>query len=197
MTRPAHLSPAAAHVETTTILTKGNSLPTLPHDMVADLRSDHAGETGAVCIYRGILAESRDDAVRAFAQEHLQTEQDHLVLLTALLTAHQRSKLLPLWRLAGWLTGALPALFGSKAVFLTIDAVETYVDRHYAEQVDKLRFRPADRKLLKLLEACRLDEVKHRDDARGRYTNNRLLGRLWGWLVGRGSQAGVYFARRF
>ena len=178
MTRPAHLLPATAH-EGTTTLAERDSLPTIPPDMVADLRSDHAGETGAVCIYRGILAVSRNDAVRAFAEEHLQTEQNHLALLTALLPAHQRSKLLPLWRLAGWLTGALPALFGSKAVFLTIDAVETYVDRHYAEQVDKLHNRPADRELLKLLEACRLDEVAHRDDARGRYTTTGLLGRLW------------------
>jgi ubiquinone biosynthesis monooxygenase Coq7 len=164
--------------------------------MVADLRSDHAGETGAVCIYRGILAVSRDDAVRAFAQAHLQTEQHHLALLTALLPSHQRSKLLPLWRLAGWLMGALPASFGSKAIFSTIDAVETYVDRHYGEQVNKLRGRPADRELLQLLEACRLDEVAHRDDARRRYTTTRLIGRLWASLVGRGSQAGVYLARR-
>lgn len=165
--------------------------------MVADLRSDHAGETGAVCIYRGILAISRDKAVRAFAEAHLKTEQQHLALMTALLPTQQQSKLLPIWRIAGWLTGALPAFFGAKAIFLTIDAVETYVDQHYAEQVDKLRARPADRELLKLLEACRLDEVAHRDDARGRYTTRRTLGRLWASLVGRGSLAGVYLARRF
>ena len=197
MTRRAHLLSATAHGETTALLTGGKSLPTIPYDMVPDLRSDHAGETGAVCIYRGILAVSRNHAVRAFAQEHLRTEQHHLALLTALLPAHQRSKLLPLWRLAGWLTGALPALFGSKAVFLTIDAVETYVDRHYGEQVDKLRRRPADSELLTLLEACRLDEVAHRDDARGHFTTTRPLGRLWARLVGRGSQAGVFLAKRF
>jgi ubiquinone biosynthesis monooxygenase Coq7 len=196
MTPPVNTSVATAHVETTTTLARGESLPTIPPDMVADLRSDHAGEIGAVCIYGGILAVSRNHEVRAFAQEHLQTEQHHLALLTALLPAHQRSKLLPLWRFAGWLTGALPALFGSKAVFSTIDAVETYVDRHYAEQVNKLRFRPADGELLNLLEACRLDEVAHRNDARRRYTDNRKRARLWGWLVGRGSQAGVYLARR-
>jgi demethoxyubiquinone hydroxylase (CLK1/Coq7/Cat5 family) len=36
-----------------------------------------------------------------------------------------------LWRVAGWLTGALPALFGRAAVLRTIDAVETFVEGHY------------------------------------------------------------------
>ena len=35
--------------------------------LIGDLRSDHAGETGAVAIYLGILAVSRDPAVRQFA----------------------------------------------------------------------------------------------------------------------------------
>jgi len=36
----------------------------LPEWLIADLRSDHAGEMGAVMIYRGILAVSRDAGVR-------------------------------------------------------------------------------------------------------------------------------------
>ena len=34
----------------------------------------------------------------------------------------------------GWLTGAL-LLFGRKAIFATIEAVETFVDHHYAQQI--------------------------------------------------------------
>lgn len=82
----------------------------LPAGLVADLRSDQAGETGAVWIYRGVLAVSRDPALRAFAQRHLATERRHLGLIEACLPAADHSRLLPLWRLAGWLTGALPAL---------------------------------------------------------------------------------------
>jgi ubiquinone biosynthesis monooxygenase Coq7 len=45
----------------------------LPADMVADLRSDHAGETGAVAVYKGMLWSSRDAKVRELAeQEHLE-----------------------------------------------------------------------------------------------------------------------------
>jgi demethoxyubiquinone hydroxylase (CLK1/Coq7/Cat5 family) len=106
--------------------------------LAGDLRSDHAGETGAVQIYRGILAVSRDPAVRAFAEHHLATESRHLEVIEALRPAVPRSRLLPLWRPAGWLTGALPALAGPRAVYATIAAVETFVDRHYGEQIDAI-----------------------------------------------------------
>ena len=83
--------------------------PAVPADLMPELRTDHAGETGAVMIYRGILAVSRDPAVRAFAHHHQATEQQHLELIEALQPTVRRSRLLPLWRLSGWLTGALPA----------------------------------------------------------------------------------------
>ena len=102
--------------------------PPFPDWLTAELRSDHAGEFGAVRIYRGILAVTRDPALRAFAERHGETEQSHLDLIETLLPVAQRSRLLPLWRLAAWLTGALPALFGTGAVYATIDAVETFVD---------------------------------------------------------------------
>ena len=66
----------------------------LPAWLVADLRSDHAGEVGAVMIYRGILAVSRDAKVRAFAQHHLATEETHLQRITALLAKEQYTRLL-------------------------------------------------------------------------------------------------------
>ena len=49
----------------------------VPMDLMPELRTDHAGETGAVWIYRGVLAVSRDPALRAFAQRHLATERRH------------------------------------------------------------------------------------------------------------------------
>ena len=45
----------------------------LPAALLADLRTDHAGESGAVMIYRGILAVTRDAGLRHFAQAHLAT----------------------------------------------------------------------------------------------------------------------------
>ena len=165
--------------------------------LIGDIRSDHAGETGAVMIYRGILAASRDQAVRDFAAKHMATEQGHLDLLEALLPAGQRSVLLPIWRVAGWLTGFLPALVGSRAVYATIDAVETFVDHHYEEQIRKLPLLGPGGALRETLVACQADEVHHRDEARafGVAPAGPLL-RGWAWLIGAGSKAAVAAARR-
>lgn len=168
----------------------------LPADVLAELRTDHAGETGAVCIYWGVLAVSRDPALRVFATRHLATEQQHLRVVETWLPAARRSRLLPLWRISGWLTGALPALGGPRTVYATIAAVETFVDRHYQAQVDHLAALPALAALRADLEACRQDEAHHRDEAAAHTTNppGRLL-RAWCALVGWGSERAVTVCR--
>lgn len=184
---------------------KSHTLPTATLDqmaaevpgLVGDLRSDHAGETGAVAIYRGILAGSRDPAVRAFAVAHMATEMQHLSLMDDLLPGRQRSVLLPIWRVAGWLTGFLPTLAGSDAVYATIDAVETFVDHHYEEQIQKLSEHGPGGTLRALLISCQADEVHHRDEARDMGEAGRgVLLRAWGWTVGFASASAVSAARR-
>ena len=166
-------------------------------DLIGDIRSDHAGETGAVMIYRGILAGTRNPAIRAFAKAHLATEQGHLDLLDKLLPPRQRSVLLPIWRIAGWLTGFLPALAGARATYATIDAVETFVDHHYEEQIQKLATTGPDAALRNALLICQADEVHHRDEARTLQTSRAgpLLA-AWMWAVGAGSKSAVSAARR-
>ena len=165
--------------------------------LIADLRTDHAGETGAVCIYKGVLAVSRDPETRAFARNHLETERKHLAAIEDILSLSDRSRLLPIWRLAGWLTGALPALFGPNAVFHTIEAVETFVDKHYQEQIDAIALSPRHAALRALLLECQADEIDHRDEARS--FARRAAGpamRCWTRLVAAGSQRAVEAARR-
>ena len=169
----------------------------LPAWLIRDLRSDHAGETGAVAIYRGILALTRDSEVWAFAAKHLRTEREHLDLIETLLPRRNRSLLLPLWRIAGFLTGALPALFGRDAVFATIAAVETFVDRHYAAQTERLAREDRLPEIRAILERCRADEVRHRNEASTALEHAPgVLVRSWCQLVGAGSAAAVALARR-
>ena len=188
---PANLT--VSHLDAATVAGFADDVPGL----IGDLRSDHAGETGAVAIYLGILAVSRDPDIRHFAMAHLATEREHLARLGALLPRGQRSILLPVWRIAGWLTGALPALAGPRAVYATIDAVETFVDHHYEAQVRKLPEHGPGGALRARLIACQADEVEHRDQARAAGTE--AAGRLtqaWQWLVGTGSALAVMAARR-
>ncbi len=164
-----------------------------------ELRCSHAGETGAVWIYRGILATRPQGEVLEFAEAHLGTEQRHLRFFDELSHCYRTSLMLPLWRVAGFLTGFLPALAGKQAVFATIEAVETFVDEHYQAQIQALSqasHRDAEQAVLDLFETCRLDEVDHRDDAGQRQSGppGTVL-RLWTRLVGAGSKAAVGLAR--
>ena len=173
------------------------SLDDMPRWLQAELRSDHAGEYGAVMIYRGILAISRDESVRDFAARHIATERDHLRLMEDTVPPSARTRLLPLWWVMGWLTGALPAVFGRHAVFATIEAVETFVDHHYRQQIDHLAEQERYESLRQLLLQCQEDEISHRDEAAGLAGPRRgVLTRLWSTIVGAGSAAAVIAARR-
>ncbi len=193
---------------------RGLNVSHLPSTMVGDMRSNQAGETGAVWIYRGILTVTRDAAVREFAQAHLETERKHLLAIDALLPVLRRSKLLIAWRIAGFLTGSIPAMFGRQAVFATIAAVETFVEHHYQLQIDHLGRRGGHTELLRLLIEFQKDEQSHRLEAIDNlYALNHdglrvqlsdhvsqpaqppLLIRRWCGLVSMGSEIAVKIAR--
>ncbi len=162
-----------------------------------DLRSDHAGETGAVWIYRGILALSRDAEIRSFAAEHLQTEQQHLAFFEAWLPGRLHSRLLPLWKLAGWMLGAVSLLGGRRGVYLTIDAVETFVVQHYQEQIEYLQAQRDHREIRAVLRRFQRDEEHHRVEASQRSEREPgWLARRWRTLVEEGSRLAVVAARR-
>ena len=111
-------------------------------ELLADLRPDHAGEYGAVCIDDGILPVSRSSEAYRFATNHRATELEHLRFMEAYLPPSERTRLLPVWKLMAWQLGALPALFGPKAVYATIDAVESFVETHYRRQITLLADKP-------------------------------------------------------
>ncbi len=93
---------------------------------LCDLRSDHAGEWGAVKIYEGVewaanLRLSYDTDVQAllrlidFTRRHKESETIHLMLLSHMLPAQHRTCLLPLWTIAGFLLGAVGMHFSIEA----------------------------------------------------------------------------------
>ena len=92
----------------------------IPNIIIPDLRTNHAGETGAVYIYKGILLVSKDKEVIEFSNNHLLTEKNHLELIENILPDNEKSKLLFLWKFLGLLTGLIPALIGKKFIYATI-----------------------------------------------------------------------------
>ena len=169
----------------------------IDRDLSRELRSDHAGEAGAVAIYGGILAVTRSDEVRNFATRHLQTERRHLRFFDDFLPDRLRSRLLPVWRAAGWTLGAAAALAGPRGVYRTIAAVEAFVETHYGQQISKMGATPELAPLTSILRGFCDEEVEHHDDAAGRLPQPPgTLGSLWTRFVAFSSALGVVVARR-
>jgi ubiquinone biosynthesis monooxygenase Coq7 len=133
------------------------------------LRVDHAGELGAVHIYRGqravLEAAPGREAISAQLARMEAHEARHLARFETLLTeTRTRPTLLaPLWRAAGFALGAGTALLGEKAAHVCTEAVESVIEAHYAGQIAEL----ADREptLAAELSGFRDDELAHRREA--------------------------------
>ena len=161
------------------------------------LRSDHAGEVGAVYIYKGILSIAKDPALVEFSKRHLETEKEHLRKIEEVLPLSKRSKLVGIWKVAGYLLGFLPSLFGPRIVFATIEAVESFVEDHYEEQLKYLRAQnDPDQALINLLQSCQDDEIEHKNESaiKKRSTPGFLLN-FWMKIVGWGSSSAVKVAK--
>ncbi|WP_304165348.1 demethoxyubiquinone hydroxylase family protein [Phenylobacterium aquaticum] len=133
------------------------------------LRVDHAGELGAVHIYRGqraVLGAGRGhERTAAQLAEMEGHEAVHLARFDRLLTEHgvRPTAMTPFWRLAGFALGAGTALMGDKAAHACTEAVENVIEQHYAGQIAEL----ADREpaLAAELTKFRDEELAHRDTA--------------------------------
>ncbi|MFS2317112.1 demethoxyubiquinone hydroxylase family protein [Maricaulis sp. D1M11] len=132
------------------------------------IRVDHAGEYGAVAIYRGqraVFGKLPHKARIADQLEEMEAdEQHHLDAFDGLIMEHKArpTVLAPIWNIAGQALGAGTALMGEKAAHACTEAVETVIEAHYAGQVEELREMGED-ELATLFDKFREEEVAHRD----------------------------------
>jgi|TARA_Y100000296_G_scaffold76480_1_gene97138 ubiquinone biosynthesis monooxygenase Coq7 len=172
-----------------------------------ELRASHAGETGAVWIYRGALCaefilslfkivRSTSETTR-FIHQHLKTEKHHLDIFENELPRFRGSFILPLWIGAGFMTGFIPRLLGENWFFYTIYCVEQFVDTHYENQCSQLVMQPnPPSNVIDRLKRCQMDEQHHRDEAGSLMAKKTSLPmKLWGHLVNAGSSTAVSIAR--
>ncbi len=98
------------------------------------LRVDHAGEYGAVAIYKGQLAvfERQHGKERIVGQlkEMAAQEQEHLDAFDRMLSAGsvRPTAMSPVWNAAGFALGVGTALLGEKAAHACTEAVETVIE---------------------------------------------------------------------
>jgi 3-demethoxyubiquinol 3-hydroxylase len=132
------------------------------------LRVDHAGEYGAVAIYKGQLAVFRRqpgrERITAQLEEMAHQEQDHLDAFDMLLAAgHVRpTAMSAVWNAAGFALGAATALLGEKAAHACTEAVESVIEEHYGDQVAELEA-SGEKDLAARLSKFRDDEIAHKE----------------------------------
>ena len=133
------------------------------------LRVDHAGEYGAVAIYRGQQAVFKNNPkTQAIAQQLADMEaeeQKHLDAFDALLVERKvRPTLMtPLWNIAGYGLGVATALVGPEAAHACTEAVETVIEQHYGAQAKEIA--KDEPELAALFAEFREDELHHKDIA--------------------------------
>ena len=133
------------------------------------LRVDHAGEYGAVAIYRGQQAVFKRNAkTREIAEQLAEMEaeeQKHLDAFDKLLVERnvRPTAMTPLWNVAGYGLGVVTALMGEKAAHACTEAVENVIEQHYGAQVEEVK--DEDPELAATFAEFREDELHHRDTA--------------------------------
>lgn len=164
------------------------------------LRVDHAGELGAVAIYRGqraVLGEApgRERVAGQLGEMEAQ-EAQHLARFDKLIAErHVRpTALAPVWRLAGFALGAGTALLGEKAVHACTEAVETVIEQHYAGQIEELA--ALEPKLAAELAKFRDEELAHRDQAVEDGAREAPGYRLLSAVIGAGCRAAIKISEK-
>jgi 3-demethoxyubiquinol 3-hydroxylase len=144
-------------------------------DRAAMVRVDQAGEYGATRIYAGQLAVLRRNCPEAKLVARMAAqEQRHLARFNALMSERRvrPTALQPLWNVAGFALGAATALMSEEAALACTDAVETEIDKHYAEQLRDIG--EDDPELAGDVRAFQAEELEHRATARANGAQNAL-----------------------
>lgn len=136
------------------------------------LRVDHAGEYGAVQIYRGQRAVFDALPTRTRLSRLLKDMEDgeahHLETFDRMLIERgvRPTAFAPVWNAAGFALGAATALMGEKAAMACTAAVEEVIEKHYAAQAEELG--ESDPELKETVIRFREDELEHKHTAEAR-----------------------------
>ena len=164
------------------------------------LRVDHAREYAAVLIYRAQKAvfEGRKgrDGIAHDLSEMQDQEAVHLARFERLLNERRvrPTVMTPLWRIAASALGAGTALMGEKAAHACTEAVESVIEKHYADQIEEVRER--DPELAAELTRFREEELAHHDHAIEHGSREAPAYRLLSSVIKVGCKAAIKISER-
>jgi ubiquinone biosynthesis monooxygenase Coq7 len=131
------------------------------------LRVDHAGERGAICIYRAQISVARilhPQCVPALT-EMLAHERRHFQTFDALIRTRgiRHCYALSFWAVGGLILGTITALIGQRAIWVCTSAIENTVNDHLRHQLALLA--EIDPEALAAVQSIRRDEEAHEGHA--------------------------------
>ncbi len=161
------------------------------------IRVDQAGEFGATRIYAGQLAVmgDRTPAARKIVGMANQEERHRAFFDSMMARRGVRPTLLqPFWNVAGFALGAVTAALGPEAAMACTVAVETEIDNHYAEQLERLG--ASDPELSAAIADFQAEEVEHRETALGAGAERALAYPVLTRLIRIGCRVAIETAKR-
>ena len=117
-------------------------------------------------------------------------------MIEEILEKKYRSKLIPLWKVAGFLTGFIPSLLGKNFIFATIYYVESFVEKHYEQQIKSLGSIKKYTHIKRFIKKLQDDEVSHKNEARFSAKKFSTLQVLWGSIINSGSSFAVKLSKK-
>lgn len=166
-------------------------------DTASMLRVNQAGEYGATRIYAGQLAVmgDRTPTARSIAGMAAQEER-HRKHFDAMIAARgvRPTALQPFWDIAGFALGAVTAAIGPEAAMACTAAIETEIDKHYAEQLEQLG--EDDPELSSAIAEFQAEEVEHRDAAIAAGAENAFAYPLLSGAIRLGCRAAIALSKR-
>jgi ubiquinone biosynthesis monooxygenase Coq7 len=162
------------------------------------MKVDHAGEHGAICIYRAQLWFARWRARDMVAElgGFLAHERRHRALFGAELArrGRRRCRSYHLCGLGGFMLGAVTGLLGRRAIAATTVAIETVVLRHMHAQVAELA--AGDPAAAATLRDVIADEQAHHDLSGRRLAPPGLWPRIINPVVEASTEAVIWLGMR-
>ena len=162
------------------------------------IKVDHAGENGAVNIYRAqrLVAHLRAPSLLNDLAEFQSHETEHRQIFSDYLKSREIRRCISyhLCGAGGYALGIFTGLIGKKAIFATTYAVENVVLEHLIHQMEYLE--PVDAAAFKCVKEIVIDEQEHHDHAHENLDADSRISRLIIMIVKACTEAVIKFGMR-
>jgi 3-demethoxyubiquinol 3-hydroxylase len=160
------------------------------------LKVNHAGEFGAIRIYRAQIWVARrfcPDIVPPL-EKMLADEIEHCRIFHEAMPQRSASpcRIMSLWSWGGAFLGFVTALMGRQSIWITTAAVEEAVHHHMDDQLRFLETR--DPELYKKISTIRDEELDHLQTAQEKLDDNSFFGNTLSWFISFSTDAAIWLS---